>query len=178
MGIDSTAILLRWLREPDSRNFPLQDLTVLTALTGDEFPDSARLVTTHILHHFRVAGIRFVLPTSCPPAPPCAAPAWFLEGCQPARLTSGGTTRNRLAEAVAVAVDELGVVIEAFGRMRLSEAYHRSLPPWWDAPLPSQHRPLPPLLPSAERHRLRCFGPRTGGSDDRGRLRRHVRPLI
>lgn len=60
MGIDSTALLLRWLTEPDSRDFDLTDLTVLTAMTGDEFADIEHLVTTHILHRLREARVRFV----------------------------------------------------------------------------------------------------------------------
>ena len=60
MGIDSTALLLRWLAEPDSRDFALADLTVLTAMTGDEFADTEHLVTTHILHRLREARVRFV----------------------------------------------------------------------------------------------------------------------
>lgn len=36
MGVDSTAILTRWLLEPWSRDFGLEDLVVLTAQTGDE----------------------------------------------------------------------------------------------------------------------------------------------
>jgi hypothetical protein len=34
MGADSTAILMRWLTEPASRDFDLQDLVVITAHTG------------------------------------------------------------------------------------------------------------------------------------------------
>lgn len=34
MGVDSTAILLRWLTDPMSRDFDLRDLVVSTAHTG------------------------------------------------------------------------------------------------------------------------------------------------
>lgn len=39
MGVESTAILLRWLIDPTSRNFPLSQLSVITAQTGDEHRD-------------------------------------------------------------------------------------------------------------------------------------------
>lgn len=60
MGKDSTAILLRWLEDPSSRDFELSDLTVITSMTGDEFAETARLVRTHILPRLNAAGIRFV----------------------------------------------------------------------------------------------------------------------
>lgn len=60
LGADSTAILLRWIEEPESRDFELKDLVVITAMTGDEFPDTDRLVTEHILPRMREHGIRFV----------------------------------------------------------------------------------------------------------------------
>lgn len=46
MGVDSTAILLRWLIEPASRDFDLKDLVVVTAHTGDEFEQTLRDVDT------------------------------------------------------------------------------------------------------------------------------------
>lgn len=60
LGVDSTSILLRWLHEPDSRDFPLESLTVLTAMVGDEFADTKRLVETHILHRLREFRVRYV----------------------------------------------------------------------------------------------------------------------
>lgn len=49
LGVDSTAILLRWLNEPASRDFDLDDLLVVTAHTGNEWPDTVALVEEHIL---------------------------------------------------------------------------------------------------------------------------------
>lgn len=61
MGVDSTAILLRWLNISDAeRGFSLQDLIVLTAQTGDEFESTKALVETHILPLLRQHQIRFV----------------------------------------------------------------------------------------------------------------------
>jgi hypothetical protein len=60
MGVESTAILLRWLEEPASRDFDLGELTVVTAMTGDEFDYTGQLVDEHILPRMRAAGIRFV----------------------------------------------------------------------------------------------------------------------
>ena len=60
MGVDSTALLLRWLRDKRSRDFPLEDLICLSAQTGDEFADTQRLVETHILPLMRQYRIRYV----------------------------------------------------------------------------------------------------------------------
>lgn len=60
MGVDSSAILARWLREPESHDFDFSDLIVLTAQVGDEFPDTGRLVVEHIFPALRAEGVRFV----------------------------------------------------------------------------------------------------------------------
>lgn len=60
MGVESAAILLRWIHEPESRNFALSDLMVVTAMTGDEFSDTGKLMETYLLPLFRKHGIRFV----------------------------------------------------------------------------------------------------------------------
>ncbi|HET7416188.1 MAG TPA: hypothetical protein VFJ61_00970 [Solirubrobacterales bacterium] len=59
LGVDSTALLLRWLEEPSSRDFELSDLIVVTAMTGDEWPRTGVLVEAHILPRLRRAGVRF-----------------------------------------------------------------------------------------------------------------------
>jgi hypothetical protein len=82
MGVESSAILLNWIENPSSRTYKvyqvaeglddptftfagegvvdLRDLTVITAMTGDEFPDIKRLVERHILPRLRQHGIRYV----------------------------------------------------------------------------------------------------------------------
>jgi hypothetical protein len=60
MGVDSSAILARWLLEPQTRDFDLEDLVVLTAMTGDEFLDTQRLCETHMLPLLREHGVRYV----------------------------------------------------------------------------------------------------------------------
>ena len=60
LGVDSTSILLRWLHEPDSRDFELDKLIALTAMTGDEFESTRKLVETHILHRLRAFRVRYV----------------------------------------------------------------------------------------------------------------------
>jgi hypothetical protein len=55
LGVDSAAILTRWLLEPDSRNFDLADVTVLVAMTGVE-----QLGTTHLRPLLRRHGVRLV----------------------------------------------------------------------------------------------------------------------
>lgn len=37
LGEDSTAILLRWLEDPTSRDFELNELVVVSAMTGNEW---------------------------------------------------------------------------------------------------------------------------------------------
>lgn len=60
MGVDSSAILARWIAEPESRDFELSELTVLTSQVGDEFPDTGRLVEKYIFPLLRAHGVRFV----------------------------------------------------------------------------------------------------------------------
>lgn len=60
MGVDSTTILLRWLLEPDSRDFGLDELCVVSSQTGNEFPDTCRMVETYMLPLFRLHRVRYV----------------------------------------------------------------------------------------------------------------------
>ena len=60
MGCESTAVLLRWLEDPSSRDFDLSDAIILTAMVGDEFADTGRLVTSHVLPRLRANRVRFV----------------------------------------------------------------------------------------------------------------------
>lgn len=60
LGTDSTAILMRWLTDPSSRDFELSDLLVVTAMTGDEWPESGQLVTDHVLPLMRQHQVRYV----------------------------------------------------------------------------------------------------------------------
>ncbi len=59
LGVDSTALLLRWLEDPDSRDFSLSELLVVTSMTGDEWPQTGVLVEHHVLPRLRGAGVRF-----------------------------------------------------------------------------------------------------------------------
>ena len=59
LGADSTAVLLRWLSEPETRPCDLADLLVVTAMTGDEWAVTGRLVTRHILPRLRAYEIRY-----------------------------------------------------------------------------------------------------------------------
>lgn len=61
MGVESTAITLRWLNEPSSRNFCLCQLIIITAQTGDEHTeDTGPLVEQYLLPLYRRHNIRFV----------------------------------------------------------------------------------------------------------------------
>lgn len=59
LGVDSTALLLRWLVEPNSRDFDLSDLLVVTSMTGDEWPRTGVLVQKHVLPRLSKARVRF-----------------------------------------------------------------------------------------------------------------------
>src|ERR1700730_7303869 len=60
LGVESVAILLRWLLEPETRDFPLDELIVITAMVGAEWPDTAENFEQHMLPLFRQHGVRFV----------------------------------------------------------------------------------------------------------------------
>ena len=60
LGVESVAILLRWILEPETRDFDLNDLIVITAMTGQEWPDTISKFERYMLPLFRAHGIRFV----------------------------------------------------------------------------------------------------------------------
>ena len=60
MGVESTAILLRWCFEEATRPCPLDRLVVITAQVGDEYKDTGSDVETYVLPMMRRHRIRFV----------------------------------------------------------------------------------------------------------------------
>ena len=52
--------LLRWINDPPSRDFDLDDLIVVTAMTSDEFASTASDVEDIVLPQMRRHGIRYV----------------------------------------------------------------------------------------------------------------------
>lgn len=60
MGVDSTAILLRWLTDPSSRDFELHDLIVIAADTGGEFDKTIRDVEEVVLPELCRHSVRFI----------------------------------------------------------------------------------------------------------------------
>lgn len=60
MGVESVAITLRWIFEPETRPCPLDQLVVLTAMTGNEHESTGVLYERHILPLYRQHGIRYV----------------------------------------------------------------------------------------------------------------------
>ena len=60
MGVESTAILVRWLLEPETCPCPHEELLVISAQTGDEYQDTKRDVEAHILPLMREHSVRFV----------------------------------------------------------------------------------------------------------------------
>jgi hypothetical protein len=60
MGVESTAILVRWILEPETRPCELSDLIVISAQVGDEYLDTCRDVEAYILPLMREHDIRYV----------------------------------------------------------------------------------------------------------------------
>lgn len=60
MGVESSAILVRWLEEPTVRPCDLSKLVVISAQTGDEYTDTQRDIEVHILPRLRAHNVRFV----------------------------------------------------------------------------------------------------------------------
>lgn len=61
MGVESTAILLLWIFHPETRPFVnWNQLIVIVAQTGDEFPETQYLCETYILPLLRELGVRLV----------------------------------------------------------------------------------------------------------------------
>jgi hypothetical protein len=60
MGVESTAILLRWCLDEGARPCSLDRILVITAQVGDEYKDTGRDVEAYILPMMRRHGIRFV----------------------------------------------------------------------------------------------------------------------
>lgn len=60
MGVESAAINLRWFDEPDTRDFCLCQLVILTSQVGEEHDDTKRLMETYMLPLYRRHHIRFV----------------------------------------------------------------------------------------------------------------------
>jgi hypothetical protein len=60
MGVESTAILVRWLKSPETRPCSLEDLVVITSQLGNEYDDTRRDVEAHILPLLRAYGVRYV----------------------------------------------------------------------------------------------------------------------
>ncbi len=57
MGLDSSALLARWLTDPSSRDFALEDMVVLTAMTGHESAATISAVSRHMLSLFQANSV-------------------------------------------------------------------------------------------------------------------------
>lgn len=60
MGVESTAILVRWLEDASVRPCPLHELVVITAQTGDEYEDTRKDIEAHVLPMLRHHNVRYV----------------------------------------------------------------------------------------------------------------------
>ncbi|MEU9891103.1 hypothetical protein [Sphaerisporangium sp. NPDC051011] len=60
MGVDSVGVLTRFLLEPQTRDFDVDDLIVMTAMTGDEFSETAEHMERFVLPLMRHFSVRYV----------------------------------------------------------------------------------------------------------------------
>lgn len=61
LGVESTAILLRWIKEPETRPFECwSQVIILVAQTGDEYPSTKILAEVYMLPLLRQVGARLV----------------------------------------------------------------------------------------------------------------------
>lgn len=60
MGVDSAAIAREWTSNPASRDFRLDQIVLVTAMTGDEYPATEAAMTRHMLPLLRRHRIRYV----------------------------------------------------------------------------------------------------------------------
>ena len=59
-GVDSMTLLHLWCRQPETRDFALDELLVITAITGDEYRSTIEAANAHLVPLLRAHGIRFV----------------------------------------------------------------------------------------------------------------------
>ncbi|WP_433294548.1 hypothetical protein ACQP2F_33385 [Actinoplanes sp. CA-030573] len=60
MGVDSVSLLTRFMHEPDTRTFDLDQLITISAMTGDEHDDTADAMNRHVLPLMRKHRLRYV----------------------------------------------------------------------------------------------------------------------
>ncbi len=60
LGVEGTAILLRWANTAKARDFDLSELTVITAQVGEEWDDTCADATDHVLPLMRDHAVRYV----------------------------------------------------------------------------------------------------------------------
>lgn len=60
LGVDSVCVLLRWLNDPQSRTFALDDLVVVTAILGDEWASTMDLCERFLLPAMTRHRVRYV----------------------------------------------------------------------------------------------------------------------
>ena len=78
MGVESTAILLRWCLDEGARPCSLDRILVITAQVGDEYKDTGRDVEAYILPMMRRHGIRFVQVARMATGKPMGSPSWTI----------------------------------------------------------------------------------------------------
>ncbi len=60
LGLDSTSLLIRWLTDAASRNFALEDLVLVTAMTGHESAATVDATNRLVLPRLRQHSIRYI----------------------------------------------------------------------------------------------------------------------
>jgi hypothetical protein len=89
MGVESTAILLRYLEEPDTFEFDLSELIVIVAMTGDEWDNTRTDVEEHVLPRLRENNVRLVQLARAGPSQKDGIIV-LDDSCQPRRLYTEG----------------------------------------------------------------------------------------
>ena len=60
LGLDSTSLLIRWLTDPSSREFALESLVLVTAMTGHESAATVDAMNRLVLPRLRQHAIRYI----------------------------------------------------------------------------------------------------------------------
>ena len=112
MGADSSALLLRWITEPATRDFELDELVVVTAMTGSEWESTLRDTEEVLLPAMATNNIRFIqVGRSQRNVTKDGDGVVILDDSrQPARLHGGGDYRLATELLTAATVPQLGGV--------------------------------------------------------------------
>jgi hypothetical protein len=60
LGVDSMTLLHQWCTDPSTRDFPLDELLIITAIVGNEYESTIAAANAHMVPMLREHGIRFL----------------------------------------------------------------------------------------------------------------------